>query len=263
MMQQKEISKEKALNEALFEYIVSIADDLLILGHRISEWCGHGPILEEDIALTNIALDHIGGASALMQLAVQIEGKGRSEDDLAYFREAVEFKNLQITELPIGDFGFTIARQFLFDNFSYFLYGELTKSSNKELAAIASKIYKEVLYHLRHSTEWVLRLGDGTHESHTRIQSAFDELWMYTDEMFSIEESQKILLKERIIPDIAKVKAQWLQRVNETLSTATLVLPNDDIYFSRGSRKGIHTEHLGHLLAEMQIVARSFPGAKW
>lgn len=251
------------IKEAMTDYSICLADDLLILGHRLSEWCGHGPILEEDIAITNLALDCIGGASALFQFAAKLENKGRSEDDLAFFREAVEFKNLQIVELPKGDFAFTIARQFLFDTFAYFLFGELSKSSNSELAAIASKIYKEVIYHLRHSTEWVQRLGDGTHESHSRIQSAFDELWMYTEEFFNMEEDHKILLEEKIIPDLTKVKPQWQQRVIGTLSNATLAFPEGDFYYSTGSRKGFHTEHLGHLLSEMQILARSFPGAKW
>lgn len=254
---------DNKIKEALFDYSLCLADDLLILGHRLSEWCGHGPILEEDIAITNIALDCIGGASALLQYAAKTEDKGRTEDDLAFFREATEFKNLQLCELPKGDFAFTIARQFLFDCYSYFHYGELSKSSDKELSAIAMKIYKEATYHLRHSSEWVLRLGDGTHESHLRIQTAFDDLWMYTDELFSMEDDHRILLEEKIVPDLSKVKPQWFQRVAETLSNATLALPEGDTYYSRGSRKGFHTEHLGHLLSEMQILARSFPGAKW
>ncbi|MGE5412130.1 MAG: 1,2-phenylacetyl-CoA epoxidase subunit PaaC [Clostridiales bacterium] len=260
-----ELHHNKSVNNSLFDYLLCIGDDLLILGHRLSEWCGRGPILEEDIALTNIALDCIGGASALLQFAGQIEGKGRTEDDLAFFREAVEFKNLQMLELPNGDFAFTIARQFLFDTFGYFLFGELSKSTNKELASIASKLYKEVVYHQRHSTEWVYRLGDGTHESHSRLQSAFDELWMYTGELFSVEECHLILLEEKIIPDLTKVKPQWHERISEILSNATIAImpPEEDLYFSHGSRRGLHTEYLGHLLSEMQILARSFPGAKW
>lgn len=250
------------LKTALFNYLLGQGDDLLILGHRLSEWCGHAPVVEEDIALSNIALDCLGEANAFLQYAGETEGMGRSEDDLAFFRDATGFKNFQITELPIGDFAFTIARQFLFSSYSFILFGELQKSRLPKLAAIAAKALKEVKYHLRHTGEWVLRLGDGTEESHYRMQYALDELWVYTGELFLDEGTDRILIEEGYVPESRILKPVWQERVNDVLAKATLALPLEE-HTAKGGRRGIHTEYLGHLLSEMQILARSYPGAKW
>lgn len=246
----------------LFEYLLRLGDDRLVLGHRMSEWCGHGPILEEDIALANIALDLIGQATLYLHLAGEVEGKGRSEDALAYFRDEVEFRNLKIVELPIGDFAFTIVRQFLFDAFSLLQMQELQKSANTELAGIASKGYKEVRYHLRHSSEWVQRLGDGTRESHDRAQKALDDLWRFTPEMFAADEVDERLHGAGIAPDLRTLEPQWRATVSEVMQRSTLSIPSDVTPLEQDER-GRHTEYLGHMLAEMQIVARSHPGAEW
>ena len=249
---------------ALFEYLLRLGDDRLILGSRLSEWCGHGPILEEDIALANVSLDLLGQATMLLRLAGQVEGKGRSEDALAYFREVVDFRNCQLAELPIGDFGFTIARQFLFDSYSAVLLDALTRSSNADLAAIAAKSLKEVKYHVRHSGEWVLKLGDGTDESHRRIQKSFDDLWRFTPELFAADDVDRELQAAGIAPDLAALATQWEAIVRDVVSRATLTLPAAAPRSSaRAGRQGVHTESLGHLLAEFQIVARSDPGAAW
>lgn len=252
------------VNKELFEYLLRLGDDLLILGHRLSEWCGHAPVLEEDLALSNISLDCLGESAALLRAAALLENKNRTEDDLAFFRDAVEFRNLLITELPKGDFAFTIARQFLFDAYSYLLYEKLQNSSYEILKGIAGKSFKEIKYHLRHSQEWVLRLGDGTDESHQRIQNAIDELWTYTGELFSYDAVEESLWQADIIPDYSKeLENKWQTLVFEVLKNATLQIPDSSQFMIKGGRKGLHTEHLGHLLSEMQIVARSYPGAKW
>lgn len=258
-MAQQESSAGKA---DLFEYLLRLGDDRLVLGHRLSEWCGHGPILEEDIALANIALDLIGQATLYLHLAAEIEGKGRSEDALAYFREAVEFRDIQMVELPKGDFAFTIVRQFFFDAYSYHLLEQLQKSSHAELAGIATKGYKEVRYHLRHSSEWVQRLGDGTEESHARAQKAVDDLWRFTGEMFMSDEIDKRMQSSSMGADLAAVKQKWDAIVRDVFGRATLSTPAEG-YMLSGGRKGRHTEYLGHMLSEMQIVARSHPGVEW
>lgn len=233
-----------------------------MLGHRLSEWCGHGPILEEDIALANIALDLIGQATLLLKLAGEVEGKGRSEDALAYFREAIDYRNVQMVELPNGDYAFTIVRQFLFDVFSYHLLEELQKSANKELAGIAAKGFKEVRYHVRHSSEWVVRMGDGTAESHTRAQNALDHLWRFTGEMFETDRIDEQMIAEGIGANVEEIAPKWRAVVDDVMKRATLTIPNDPPAMT-GGRRGRHTEHLGHMLSEMQIVARSHPGAEW
>lgn len=250
---------------ALFEYLLRLGDDRLILGHRVSEWCGHGPILEEDIALANVALDLLGQATIFLRMAGEVEGQGRNEDALAYFREAVEFRNSQLVELPKGDFGFTIARQFLFDVYDVVLLDALTKSTNAELAAIAAKSLKEARYHVRHSGDWMLKLGDGTEESHRRVQTALDSLWRFTSELFAADDIDAELAASGVAPDLAALKPQWEALVRDVLDRATLTTPNDvpRLPRAKGGRSGAHTEHLGHLLAEMQIVARSHPGASW
>lgn len=256
-------TKTLTKQEALFKYLVRLADDRLILGHRLSEWCGHGPILEEDIALANIALDYIGHAAALYEYAVEVEDEGRHRDDLVYFRNDPQYTNLKITELPKGDFGFTIARQFLFSAFSYFLYEKLSEVEDEQFAGIIHKHFKEVKYHLRHSREWVLRLGDGTDESHQRIQDAFDELWTYTGELFYQDDIDELLQDEGLATNTNNFKADWKQLVVDTLEEATLEVPDFDQFMAEGGRKGMHTEHLGPLLAEMQHLRRSYPDANW
>lgn len=246
----------------LFEYLLRLGDDRLVLGHRLSEWCGHGPILEEDIALANIALDLIGQASALLKLAGEVEERGRSEDALAYFREGVEFRNCLLVELPNGDFAHTIVRQFLFDAYSVPLLDALARCSHETLAGIAAKALKEDRYHLRHSSEWVLKLGDGTEESHTRAQRALDELWRYTAELFDRDEIDDAVAGQGIAVDHEGIRSRWQAMVRDVIERATLTIPADDAY-RRGGRRGRHTEFLGHMLSVMQIVARSHPGAEW
>jgi ring-1,2-phenylacetyl-CoA epoxidase subunit PaaC len=243
-------------------YLLRLADDRLILGHRLSEWCGHGPILEEDIALANIALDLIGQANFLLELAGKEEGLGRSADTLAYCREAVEFRNSLIMELPRGDFAFTTTRQVLVSVFELLHLEQLQRSKHRSLAGIAAKALKETRYHARHSADWMLKLGDGTDESHGRAQAAVDELWRFTGELFETDAVEQELAAGAIAVDRSSLHDAWRSEVARVLTAATLTVP-DDGFMQRGGRAGKHTEHLGHLLAEMQIVARSYPGAEW
>jgi ring-1,2-phenylacetyl-CoA epoxidase subunit PaaC len=246
----------------LFPYLLRLADDRLVLGHRLSEWCGHGPILEEDIALANISLDLIGEATLLLKLAGEDEGQNRSEDALAYFRDAVDYRNLLMVELPKGDFAFTIVRQFLFSVFSLRQMESLTKSTNAELAGIAAKAVKEARYHVRHSAEWVVTLGDGTDESHARAQRALDDLWRYTGELFIADDVDQAVAAEGLGVDPSTLADAWRADVDAVLARAMLTVPSVS-YMQRGGREGRHTEHLGHMLSEMQILARSHPGATW
>ena len=255
--------RENNLQAALFEYCLRLGDDLLVLGHRLSEWCGHAPILEEDVALANIALDCIGQAEAFLHLAGALEGQGRSEDDLAYRRDEYEFRNLHLVEQPRGDFAFTMVRQFLFDAHAIHLLDFLRECAHGDLAAVAAKTHKETLYHLRHAREWVLRLGGGTDESHRRTQHALDAVWMFTGELFANDDVDRVLREAGIAPDPEVMRAKWRQMVAEVLDEACLRMPSDDIYMAHGSRQGKHSEHLGHLLSEMQILARSHPEARW
>ncbi len=250
------------VRDALFEFLLRLGDDRLILGHRLSEWCGHAHSLEEDIALTNVSLDFVGQASALLSLAGEVENKNRNEDDLAYFREAMEFKNVQLVEQPNIDFAYTMVRQFLFDSFNLLLNKNLVESKFEDLAGIAAKTIKESTYHNRHSNQWLLRLGDGTEESHNRTQKAIDDLWIFTADLFYEDEIDELLISEGISFSTKAIKDEWENKTKEIIEKATLTTPETKL-FDRGSRKGIHTEHLGHLLAEMQIVPRSFPDAKW
>ena len=245
-----------------FEYLVRLADDRLVLGHRDSEWCGHGPILEEDIALANIALDLIGEATLFYKLAGAGEGKGRTEDALAYLRDAIDFRNLLMVELPNGDFGFTIVRQFFFSVFSSLQMEALQRSSDTEVAGVAAKALKESRYHVRHCANWVVTLGDGTDESHRRAQHAVDELWRFTGEMFLADDVDRAAAADGLGVDPSTLETAWRTQVDDILSRATLTTPNA-AYMQRGGRLGRHTEHLGHMLGEMQIVARSHPGASW
>ena len=250
------------MTDNLFQYLLRLGDDRLVLGHRLSEWCGHGPILEEDIALANIALDLIGQTTLLLKLAGEIEGKGRSEDDLAYFREAIDYRNVQMVELAKGDYAFTTVRQFFFDVASFHVLEQLQSSSHKELAGIAAKGFKEVRYHVRHSSEWVVRMGDGTEESHSRAQKAVNELWRFTAEMFEADDIDRAMKDEGVGADLDVIEPKWDEVVRDVLSRATLTIPSDPPAMT-GGRRGRHSEHLGKMLSEMQIVARSHPGAAW
>ena len=253
---------DDATRAALTQYLLRLGDDRLVLGHRTSEWCGHAPILEEDIALANIALDLVGQGTLLLRLAGETEGKGRSEDDLAYFRDAVDYRNALLCELPKGDFARTIVRQFLFATAALHQLDALQRSPHAELAGIAAKALKETKYHVRHAGEWVLKLGDGTDESHRRAQAALDQLWRYAGELFMTDEVDATLARAGLIADVAPLEPAWRAQVEDVVRRATLTLPTVT-YMQRGGRQGRHTEHLGHLLTEMQIVARSHPGAKW
>jgi ring-1,2-phenylacetyl-CoA epoxidase subunit PaaC len=256
------VTSPEASVDRSFQYLLRLGDDRLVLGHRLSEWCGHGPILEEDIALANIALDLIGQATLLLKLAADVEGRGRDADALAYFRDAIDYRNAQIVELPKGDFAFTIVRQFLFSVFSLFQMEALAKSANGELAGIAAKAVKETKYHVRHSAQWVVALGDGTAESHDRAQRALDELWRYTGELFMSDDVDAAVARDGVGVDPSTLEASWRAQVDDVLRRATLT-PPPTTYMQRGGRTGRHTEHLGHMLTEMQIVARSHPGAEW
>ena len=251
-----------SIDAAFVEYLLRLGDDRLILGHRLAEWCGHGPILEEDIALANIALDFTGQGNLLLALAGQVEGQGRDQDALAYFRGEREFRNVQLVELPKGDFAFTIVRQFLFDVYDVMVLEALQHSARQELAGIAAKAYKEARYHLRHSAEWVVMLGDGTEESHRRAQGALDELWRFTGELFATDAVDQSIVSAQIGPDAAALRPRWLEQVGAVIERATLTRPADGP-MARGGRQGLHTEHMGYLLAEMQSVARAHPGASW
>ena len=249
-------------DELLVEYLLRLGDDRLVLGHRLSEWCGHGPILEEDIALANIALDLVGQATLLLDLAARTEGKGRDADTLAYFREAVDYRNALLVELPRGDFAVTIVRQLLFGTFALHQWDALQRVAHPDLAGIAAKGLKETKYHVRHAADWTLKLGDGTEESHARAQRALDDLWRYTGELFVADDVERTLAADHLAADPSTLESAWRAQVGEVLERATLTIPEAG-WMQRGGREGRHTEHLGHMLAEMQIVARSFPGARW
>ncbi len=251
------------LEKPMTEFLLRLGDDRLVLGHRLSEWCGHAPLLEEDIALANIALDLLGQASALLRTAAEVEGKGRTEDALAYGRDTGEFRNVQLAELPRGDFAFTIARQFFFSSRDVLMFDLLRRSAFAPLAGIADKAARESTYHLRHSSEWMLRLGDGTEESRRRLEAALDELWSFTDELFAFDGIEAALDSGGVIPSLDGIAASWRSSVEAVIGKATLALPSNHRYVAAGGRTGIHTEHLGRLLSEMQILARSYPDASW
>jgi len=245
-----------------FTYLLRIADDRLVLGHRLSEWCGHAPILEEDIALGNFALDFVGQASALLKHAGSVEGKGRNEDLLAYFRDAIEYRNCLLVELPRGDFAMTLVRQLLFDAYDVLLLERLVHSKDTTLGGIAAKAEKEARYHLRHSAEWTRMLGDGTAESHARAQRALDDLWTYTPELFAADDVERTMVERGIGTDPQLLRAPWLDTVRSVVSDATLALP-PDAHAASGGRIGRHTEHLGRMLADMQSLARAHQGVQW
>ncbi|MBX9929592.1 MAG: phenylacetate-CoA oxygenase subunit PaaC [Gemmatimonadaceae bacterium] len=251
-----------ALAPAYARYCQQLGDDRLILGHRVSEWCGHAPILEEDIALANIALDLIGQATFLLGRAGAVENAGRDADALAFLRDDRAFRNALMVELPNGDFAVTIVRQFFFASFSRLQLEALTRSPDTEMAGIAAKALKEATYHVRHAAEWVVRLGDGTEESRQRAQDAVNDLWRYTGEFFLTTSEERALAAEGLAVDPATLQAEWERSVRDVLTLATLTTPATS-WMQRGGRDGKHTEHLGPLLAEMQVLPRSHPGASW
>ena len=274
MLQSTKVPPSEGFREA---YTIHLADNALILGHRNSEWCGHGPVLEQDIAITNISLDLVGQARYFYQYAAQLinkfspssgggvppDGTGEAtEDTLAYLRKEREFKNCLLVEQPNGDWGKTILRQFFFSAYQQLLYQQLQNSKDEQLAAIAAKSLKEVAYHLRWSSEWVIRLGDGTEESHSRMLKAIDELWMYTGEMFNAASYELQAASAEIGVDPSSLKPGWEQKVKMIFEEATLPYPND-IYMQTGGKQGKHTEHLGYILTELQYMQRAYPGCEW
>jgi ring-1,2-phenylacetyl-CoA epoxidase subunit PaaC len=267
------------------DYTLRLADDALILGHRLSEWCGHAPILEQDIALTNTGLDHLGRARSLYQYAAEqfnslpagektnvftsitlqnkvSSGSAIDEDDLAYLRDGWDFRNVLLVEQPNMDWAYTVARSFFYDVFNYLFYAALSKSSDEVLSSVAEKSLKEVTYHLRWSSEWVIRLGDGTGESHARMQQAVNELWMYTGELFMMNETDRTMLKEGAGPDLGLLKQPWMERVSAVFAGATLDTPAGK-WMQQGGKEGRHSENLGYILTELQFVQRAYPGMEW
>jgi len=270
---------------ALLDYTLRLADDALIIGHRLGEWCGHGPILEQDIALTNTALDHLGRARSLYQFAAEqfnrfsaadkksyftsialqsiiASGNEIDEDDLAYLRDGWDFRNLLLVEQPNNDWAYTVARSFFYDAFNYFFFTKLAADTNSPFSAIAEKSLKEVTYHLRWSREWVIRLGDGTEESHKRIQQAVNDLWMYTGELFTPTDTDSVMVANGAGVDIQALKGPWMETVTEVLTEATLNTPASK-WMQHGGREGRHSEHLGYILAELQFMQRAYPGMEW
>ncbi|WP_458756977.1 1,2-phenylacetyl-CoA epoxidase subunit PaaC [Afipia sp. TerB] len=243
-------------------YTLRRADDALILGHRLSEWCGHAPMLEEDMALANMGLDLIGQARELYTYAAKVEGAGNDEDKFAYLRDVRQYRNLLLVEQPNGDFARTIIRQFVYSAFADPYWRAMMASKDETLAAIAAKSEKESAYHLRHASEWVIRLGDGTEESHRRAQAAVDDLWAFTGEMFHTDASDTELIAGGVAVDPETLRQTWQRTVADVLAVATLDMPNSE-WMQKGGRAGHHTEHLGHLLSELQSLQRSFPGATW
>ena len=249
-------------NDALLQFLLRMGDNTLILGHRVSEWCGHAPVLEEDIALANTALDLIGQTQMWLGLAGEVDG-GKSADDLAFLRDAWDFRNVLLVEVPNGDFGRTLMRQFLFDAWHSIMLGRLMTSSDDRVAAIAAKASKEVTYHLERSGDTVVGLGDGTEESHARMQEALDYLWPYVGEMFVSDDIDAQMVAAGIAPNPSDLRAEYDALVERVLTRATLTIP-DSRFAHKGGRDGrMHTEHLGHLLTQMQWLQRAYPGAKW
>jgi ring-1,2-phenylacetyl-CoA epoxidase subunit PaaC len=251
-----------ALNNLRFEFVLRLADNCLILSQRLGEWCGHGPELEEDMALTNIALDLNGQAQNWLEYAAQLEGQQRSPDMLAFLRDAGDFRNCLLLEQPNQDFAWTMARQFYFDTWHHLMLTALLDSADQRIREISEKSLKEARYHLRHSSGWLIRLGDGTDESNRRIQKAIDDLWCYTGELFTPDSVDGAMWAERIGPDLSQIRSDWLVGVQTVLDEATLQLP-PSASMHTGGKRGIHTEGLGYLLAEMQFLQRAYPQAQW
>ena len=247
---------------ALFDYLLRLGDTDLILGHRLSELVGHAPAIEEELAIGNTALDLLGQAQLWLSLAAEVANDGRDADKLVYLRDAGEYRNVLLVEQPNGDFAHTITRQFFFDAFHQLLLGALTKSGNEQITAIAAKSIKEVNYHLRRSRDWVITLGDGSEESHQRMKAAIDDLWNYTGELFEMDTIDRDLIAQGVAVDLEELRAPWLQIVKNTFDEATLNIPQND-WAQRGGKRGVHSEHLGYLLAEMQFLQRAYPNATW
>ena len=251
-----------SLHEARLRYLLRLGDTSLILGQRLAEWVGHSPALEEDLGLANLSLDLLGQARLLLSYAGELEGEGRDEDALAFLRDAPAFANLTLAEQPNGDFGNTIVRQCLLDAWQLETYTELAQSADGRLAGIAAKAVKEKTYHWRFSSGWLVRLGDGTDESHRRVQTALDDLWRFTAELFAADEVDDALAENGVAPRLSELQPRWSTRIDEVLQEATLVRPPDVPYLWQG-KLGVHTEHLGRMLAEMQHLQRTYPGAEW
>jgi ring-1,2-phenylacetyl-CoA epoxidase subunit PaaC len=245
-----------------FEYLLRLGDNALILGQRLGEWCGHGPVLEQDIAITNIALDLVGQARSWLSYAGEVEGKGRDEDAIAMLRDVSAFRNLLLVEQPNEDWAYTIVRQFLFDSFNYYLHDALRSSSDERIRAIAEKSLKEVTYHLRYSSEWMIRLGDGTEESHAKMQAALDDLWMYGGECLVPDELDIAAAEAGLGPDLNLLAPMVKARRESILEEATLTAPANN-WMQSGGKRGIHSEYLGHLLTELQWMQRAYPGMEW
>ena len=247
---------------ALFDYACRLGDDSLILGQRLSEWCGHAPMLELDLSLANIGLDLIGQATHFLKLAGDAEGEGRDEDKLAFHRDVLDFRNCLLVEQPNGDFAQTIARQFLFSNYQELLFRQLCASTNPTIAAIAAKAVKEVAYHSRLADEWMVRLGDGTAESRARVVEGLDWMWRFADELFELDAAIEPLVESGIACDVRKLRPEWDARIARVLKDATLEAPKARRGVN-GGRVGRHSEHLGHLLSEMQFLQRAYPDSQW
>ncbi|MBK6622460.1 MAG: phenylacetate-CoA oxygenase subunit PaaC [Saprospirales bacterium] len=248
--------------DAIVKYALQMGDHALVTGQRLSEWCGHGPVLEQDIAITNIALDHVGQTRSWYQFAAELEGKGRTEDDLAYMRTEPEYRNVLLLEQPNTDWAHTIVRQFLYDVFNYYLHENLAHSPEEGIAAIARKSLKEITYHLRYSSEWMIRLGDGTELSRQKMQTALDNLWMFSGELTQMTPLEEFLATLGIAPDLAAIKPLYDEKVDEIIGEATLKKPGTT-FMQSGGKLGRHTEYMGFILAEMQSLQRQLPGLKW
>ncbi|TFW16944.1 1,2-phenylacetyl-CoA epoxidase subunit PaaC [Duganella callida] len=244
-------------------YLLRLGDNALILSQQLAQWCGKGPALEEDMALTNVALDLLGQTRMWYDYAAELEGAGRDQDQLAYLRDAHDFKNCLLLEQPNGNYADTLVRQFYFDAWHYFLIDGLTRGSDARIAAIAEKALKEVTYHLRRSGDLMVRLGDGTDISRAKTQAAVDALWMYSGEAFAYDAVDEAMVAAGVAPPAAGLRAQWLAHVAEILAEATLTMPPADAWMQRGGKQGRHSEHLGYILAEMQFLQRAYPGVSW
>ncbi|MBB6682512.1 phenylacetate-CoA oxygenase subunit PaaC [Aequorivita sp. 609] len=246
----------------LYKYLLTIADNSLILAQRLGELCGHGPSLETDIAITNISLDLLGQTRSYYQYAAKLVGENKTEDDIAFLRIERDYKNCLLVEQPNTHFGFVIGRQYLFDVYHYMLMEKLQNSPDENLAAIAKKGIKEVSYHKRFSGDWVKRLGDGTEESNKKMQEAIDDLWRYTDELFYLTDAEKEVIKEGIGIDVSSFREEYYIEVSELLTEAKLTVPENK-YFTKGGKEGVHTEHMGYILAELQYMQRTYPNMTW
>ena len=246
----------------LYKYVLCLADDSLVIGQRLSQWAYKAPFLEEDIALSNISLDMFGRANFLLEYAASLKADNSTADDLAFKRNEREFTNVLLCEQPNGNFADTIVRQFFIDAFNTLFYQKLSHSKDEQLSAIAKKVIKETSYHFRHSSKWIIRLGDGTPESHAKVQTSINNLWGFTGELFEINKKDAVMIKQKIGVERSSLKSDWDVLVNDIFSEATVNRPKDEFMYS-GGRDGIHTEHLGHMLSDMQYLQNAYPDAKW